>query len=90
MSLDLESMLFEFALSFNEQPLEEITNNPNAAALRLYKRIREFAEKYKQNPDLLTQYQQAVDNEQYEIAHILKNQIMEIIKQNGLRKGHTN
>lgn len=84
--MDLEVILLEFALSFNEKPLEQkVSKDPNTIALDLYKRIREFAAKHKSKPDLLAQYQQAIDNEQYEIAHILKNQIMEIIEQNGKR-----
>jgi len=88
--MDLETILLEFALSFASDPPSE-NKNPTEATLLLIKRVREFAVKHKQKPDLLTQYQQAIDNEQYEVAHILKNQIMEIIKQNHeLRKGHTN
>lgn len=88
--IDLETVLLEFALSFASDPQPE-KGNPTEATLMLIKRVREFAAKHKSKPDLLTQYQQAIDNEQYEIAHILKNQIMEIIKQNHeLRKGHTN
>ena len=88
--LDLETVLLEFALSFASNPQPE-NSTPIEITMALNKRIREFAAKHKQKPDLLTRYQHAIDNEQYEVAHILKNQIMEIIKQNHeLRTGHTN
>ena len=85
--MDLETILLEFALGFTS--LSQKTD-PIEVTLALNKYIREFAEKHTPKPDLLTQYKQAIENEQYEIAHILKNQIMEIIKQNGIRKGHSN
>jgi len=77
---DLETILFEFAFSFTEMTFTD--KSPVEAALILHKAVRKFAKEHEPKPDLLTQYQQAIDNEQYEVAHILKNQIMEIIEQN--------
>jgi len=54
------------------------------------KTILKFAKKYKQAPDLLTQYQEAIEREQYEVAHILKKQITEILENNGIRKRSKN
>ena len=89
--MDLETILLEFALSFASDPTEKEGATLIEITMALNKKIREFAKKYASKPDLLTQYQQAIDNEQYEIAHIVRNQIMDIIKQNHeLRKGHSN
>lgn len=89
--MDLEELLFEFTMEFSKADMQpKPGEDPSQVTIRLYRHIREFAKKHKQYPDLLTQYQEAIEREQYEVAHILKNKINEILENNGLRKGSKN
>jgi len=89
--MDLEDLLFEFTMEFTKAELQpKPGENPAQVTVRLYKHIREFAKKHRPQPDLLTQYREAIEREQYEVAHILKKKITEILKNNGLRKGSKN
>jgi len=92
--MDLERILLDFAFSLATRPgamtPDEIKRNPTKATMDLFDHAREFAKKYKQAPDLLTQYQEAIEREQYEVAHILKKQITEILENNGIRKRSKN
>jgi hypothetical protein len=84
MSLDLEKILFEFSLSMNDEDLRTVQGeSPNEVALKIYLHIRKFAKKYKEKPDLLTQYKEAVEMERYELAKTLKDEITKILE-NGL------
>jgi len=91
--MDLEKILLDFALSFAtklQMAPEEIKKNPNKAVTDMFDHVREVAKKHKQTPDLLTQYKEAIEREQYEVAHILKKQITDILENNGIRKRSKN
>ena len=74
--MDLELVLYEFiggSTSIN-------TSDPakNMAEMAAY--IRKFVKQHSQKTDLLTQYQNAVAAEEYELAETIRNNILEIIK----------
>ena len=75
--MDLELILVEFIANCGEI---KSTNAGGNIMVEITKIIRKFVSKYEPKPDLLTQYQQAIETEQYELADIIKNEILQIIK----------